>query len=230
MTTFDRPSLIARVSKSLLQRGNPRLEMTLIVVVTGTAGFLASFVLLHLGLDRMWLRYPLAVGISYGVFFLLLRLWLVYQQQERFLARDALDVSDVNPLDFLSGNGPSSAANSGSSPWWSDWVPDLDGDEWLAVIVMAVAVLTAVIASVFIIFAAPTLLGEVLLDAVVVAALRRKMIRVAEQHWTLGAMRKTILPFVAVALIFSLAGAIIQQARPEAKSIGGVFHAQRVDR
>jgi hypothetical protein len=178
----------------------------------------------------MWLRYPLAVGISYGVFFLLLRLWVAYQQKERSLAQDALDVADTNPLDFLPDSGPRSSTSSGGSHWWSDLLPDLSGDEWLAIVVLAVAVLAAAVASVFIVFAAPTLLGEVFLDAVVIAALRKKMIRVAEQHWTLGAMRRTVVPFLTVALVFSLAGGIIQGVRPEAKSIGGILHAERAER
>ena len=50
--------------------------MTLLVVLTGGAGLLASFVLLHLGVDSMAVRYPLAVTIAYAVFLLLLWLWL----------------------------------------------------------------------------------------------------------------------------------------------------------
>ena len=208
MTTLDRPKLIARVSKSLLRRGNPRLEMSLIVVLTGMTGFLASFGLLHLGLERMWLRYPLAVGISYGMFLLLLRLWVAYHQTERSVAQDALDLADVKPVDLLTESGPSPSTGSGCSHWWSDLLPDLDADEGLVVVVLLVALLTVAVASVFIVVAAPTLLGEVFLDAVVVAALRKRMIRVAEPHWTLAAMRRTAVPFVTVALAFSLAGGI----------------------
>jgi hypothetical protein len=177
----------------------------------------------------MWLRYPLAVGISYGVFFLLLSRWVTYQQGERSLAQDALEVADVNPMGFMSGTGPSSSTRSGSS-WWGDMVPDLDGDEWLAVVVLLIALLAAVVASASIVFTAPTLLGEVFLDAVVVAALRKKMIRVAEQHWSVGAMRRTVGPCLAVALVFSMAGGVIQQFRPETKSIGGILHAEKVER
>lgn len=231
MTTVDRPMLIQRIAQDLCRRSYPRLQMTLIVTATGLAGFLASFVLLHLGLDKMWLRYPLAVGISYAIFFLLLRLWIVYQQ--RSLVQDLIDASDCDPTDLLPKGRVSSrlaSSDSANSSSWSDLLGGLDGDEWIAVIVLLVALLVGVLASVFIVYSAPALLGEVFLDAIVVAALRKRMIRVTEQHWSWAALRRTVIPFLVVGLAFSAAGGIIQKVRPDAKSIGGILHAERVER
>ncbi len=159
--------------------------MTLIVTATGLAGFLASFILLHVGLEKMWLRYPLAVGVSYCVFLLLLKAWIGCQQSERSLVQDTLDLGDLDPSGFLPSDSSCSsvhASGSCSSHTWSDWFSGLDGDEWVAVIVFLVALIVALLASVFIIVSAPTLLGEVFLDTVVIAALRKKMISVAEKH------------------------------------------------
>lgn len=58
----------------------PRVLMSLILAATGAAGFVFSFALLHLGLGSMWLRYPPAVLFAYGVFLLLLRIWLHLQR------------------------------------------------------------------------------------------------------------------------------------------------------
>lgn len=229
MTSVDRPRLIAWISTSLSQKGYPRLQMTAIVAATGLAGFLASVLLLHLGILKMWQRYPLAVLASYGVFLLLLKLWIVYQG--RSVTQDLLDASDFNPTDFLpGGRSTKSLAHSGSSHSRTELLPDLDADEWLAVVVFLLALVAAVVASVFIVWSAPALLGEVFLDAVVIAGLRKKMVRVTEQHWTWGAIRRTAVPFVVVALAFSLAGASIQHIRPGAKSIGEILHAERGDR
>jgi hypothetical protein len=222
---------VARISEGLCRRSYPRCQMTLIVTATGLASFLASFTLLHLGLDKMWVRYPLAVGISYAVFLLLLRVWISWQQQERSCGDGGLDWSDLDPTDLLPNGGRvSSCSNSSSSFSWTDLIPDLDGDELVAGVVFLVAMVVAVVASIFIVVSAPTLLGEIFLDAIAVAALRKKMIRVSEQHWTLSAIRRTVIPFVLVALIFSGAGGVIHQVRPEAKSIGGIFHAERAER
>jgi hypothetical protein len=204
--------------------------MTLIVTATGLAGFLASFLMLHLGVNRMWVRYPLAVTLSYAVFLLLLKVWIVYQ--DRSMTQDLIDSTNFEPTDFFpSGGGSSSSvAHSGSSWSCGDLVPDLDADEWLALIILLIALIAGVVAAIFVVFSAPELFGEVFLDAFVVAALRKKMFRVAEQHWTVGALRRTAIPFLGVALVFCLAGAAIQHLHPAARSIGGIFHAERVER
>src|ERR687884_566449 len=75
----SRKEALAAIGERLQREGLPRLQMSLMLTLTCACGFLSSFVLLHLGLTRMWLRYPLAVLCAYGVFLLLLRLWLAYQ-------------------------------------------------------------------------------------------------------------------------------------------------------
>jgi hypothetical protein len=46
------------------------------VSLTGGAGFLASYGLLHAGMETLSWRYGLSVGIAYGFILLLLWLWL----------------------------------------------------------------------------------------------------------------------------------------------------------
>ncbi|MCC7063662.1 MAG: hypothetical protein IT456_12720, partial [Planctomycetes bacterium] len=53
--------------------------MALITAFTGASGLIVSFTLLRLGLERMWLRYLLALVAAYLVFFCLLRLWLHFR-------------------------------------------------------------------------------------------------------------------------------------------------------
>ena len=73
--------------RARLQRANwPRLQMSAITALTGASGFLASWLLLQLGVHRMALRYGLAVLAAYGVFLLLLRGWIHFHQ--RSLRRD----------------------------------------------------------------------------------------------------------------------------------------------
>jgi hypothetical protein len=172
--------LVARISDSLRQKGYPRLQMTFIVAATGLAGFLASVLMLHLGMVKMWQRYPLAVIVSYGVFLPLLKLWIVYQG--RSLTQDLFDASDVDPTDFLpDGGSTSSVTRSGGSHGWTDLLPDLDVDEWVALLIFLLALVVAVVASVLIVCSAPTLLGGVFLDAVVIAGLRKKMVSIANR-------------------------------------------------
>ena len=229
MTALDRPKLIARVSKSLLRRGNPRLEMSLIVVLTGMGGFLASFLFCFTWGWRECgcaIRWPLgsATGCSScscasG--------WRINRRRDGW-RRMLSTWLKVKPVDFLSDTGPSPSTHSGSFHWWSDLLPDLDADELLAIVVLVLALLHCGGGR----FGIHRRRGSDSsrrspLGTVVVAALRKRMIRVAEKHWTFAAMRRTAVPFVTVALAFSLAVGIIQQVRPDVRSIGGILHAER---
>ena len=53
---YLRSLAIERVKKRLMQESFPRLQMTLIVALTGGVGLLSSFVMLELGLETMAIR------------------------------------------------------------------------------------------------------------------------------------------------------------------------------
>src|SRR5690348_9831828 len=90
----SREELIEKVKKRLERHSLPRLQMSLLLALTGATGFLSSFLLLKLGVHSMALRYPVAVALAYGVFLLLLRIWLRFQQDDW----GNLDVPDVGSL------------------------------------------------------------------------------------------------------------------------------------
>lgn len=89
---FVRSRAIAQAQRQLQTHSWPRLQMSLIVALTGGFGLLSSFVLLQLGLDRMALRYPLALAFAYGFFLLLVAVWL------RWRSSDGGDVPDASGL------------------------------------------------------------------------------------------------------------------------------------
>ena len=90
---------VERVRRLLMRRGMPRVLMSLILAATGAAGFLVSFALLHAGVTRMWLRYPVAVLVAYGVFLLLLRVWLHIQRHSwTDLLPDDLSLTNVDAI------------------------------------------------------------------------------------------------------------------------------------
>lgn len=76
-----------------------RLQMMLIVALTGAVGFFASLALLHAGLASLWLRYPVAVAIAYIAFLAFLWCWL------RIRADDLLDGLDLVSPDFIPQSG-----------------------------------------------------------------------------------------------------------------------------
>jgi hypothetical protein len=102
----NRMEAVEAIKRRLQRDSLPRLQMTLILMITGACGFLCTFTLLHLGLTRMWLRYPLAVLCAYGVFLLLLRLWLAYQCGHMGRLGDGFDLGGLRlPNISLRGGG-----------------------------------------------------------------------------------------------------------------------------
>lgn len=225
--------------------------MMAIVISTGLVGLLASFLLLHAGVGSLWSRYPLAVAIAYVAFLFLLWCWL------RLRRDDLLDDLDIPISGHLpekpwkagggqfGGGGASGsfgedpeaaqlpAEVSSGSPSETPSVPDAEGAhdlEELAVVLFPVAALVgAAWAVLWIVWVAPALLAELLLDTVLAAGLYRRLRGVKGDHWLRTAIRRTGWPFLAVAILFALAGAAMQVYAPGAKSIGQVIqHNNRV--
>ena len=250
VTYRRRERKIESLKRHLLRKSYPRLHASLILLLTGLAGFLVSFALLRLGVSSMWLRYPVAIAVAYGVFLLLLRVWLWVNRPDEFdleLVEDALEVSfdateSVDPgfgggADFAGGgaggaweesvstvtsrsvSSVASAKGSGSSGFSFDL--DLE-DAWLIVIAVVVLI-GAAIAALYIVYIAPVLLAEILLDGVLMAGLYKRVKTIDHRHWLRAALRRTALPAVLVALFFTVAGFAMQKAAPGARSIGEVW-------
>jgi hypothetical protein len=213
------------VEKAKARMAVPRVQMMLLLSAAGGAGFLASYGLLQLGLDLMALRYPLAVGVAYLVFFLLLRLWLTFQSDPDESPVDgldlAVDVADAG-LDAMSfGSSAPMPVAKPSGPSLDVGVPDLDEGIFLVVIAAVAAVVLGAVF--YVIYLAPLLLAEVLVDGVLLAAFYRRLKRPEPEHWALCAVRRTWIPAIIVAFTFFFAGVIFQSLAPEARSIGGVW-------
>jgi hypothetical protein len=229
----------------------PRILVSLILSLTALAGFLTSFSLLHLGVTLMWLRYPLAISVAYCVFLLLLALWLWSQRRGVDIDPSALDLIPTEYTQsgesFQFGGGDAGGGGAGGS-WGegassaSSEVPskgstfsavglDLDIEEGWLLVVAIIALIGGLIASFYLIYIAPVLLAELLVDGVLVAGLYRRVKGVEQRHWLRAAVRQTVVPALLVALFFALAGYALQRAVPEAHTIGEVWdHMRRVDR
>ena len=96
-TDFNRAVAVRRVKDRLTRDSFPRLQMALLVALTGGFGLLASFTMLQMGVDSMAVRYPLALVCAYPFFLLLIWLWL------RTNADDYVDVPDITDLIPRSG-------------------------------------------------------------------------------------------------------------------------------
>ncbi len=226
----------------------PRLLVTLILSLTTLAGFLTSVVLLHSGVTWMWLRYPLAISLAYGVFLFLLWLWLR-------LRRDIPDIDfpDINlgDLDFSShqstgsglgshfGGGRNFSGGGAGGSWGQNasvssggssspgFFPDLDLEEGWLIVLAVVALIGALLASLYVVYIAPALLAEILVDGALVAGLYKRVKRNQERHWLRAAVRQTVVPAVLVIVFFTVAGLALQKAVPGAHTIGQAWQMHK---
>jgi hypothetical protein len=233
---------VLRLKRRLEQDSFPRVQMSLIVGLTGGAGLLFSFIMLKLGVTSMALRYPLALLMAYGVFLLLLWLWL------RTQAEDYVDIADVSgpvpsgssdcapAFEGSGGNfGGGGASGSFDGPAsFSAMEPDSsplseaasavgDADE-LAIPLIAVAfALGLALASFYVVYLAPMLFAELLVDGALSYALYRSIRAAHSPHWLESAVRRTALPFVLTGVFVSITGAAMAAYAPGAHSIGQVM-------
>ena len=196
----------------------------------------------------MWLRYPIAILVAYGVFFVLLSLWL-------WLQRHSLGDPDLSSLDFIPPPNTSSpeeilhfgggnAGGGGEGGSWGQSISsttatpssgggssisadvgfDLDFGEGCLLVIAALAILGGLVASLYVIYIAPALLAEILVDGALVAGLYRRVKHVEPGNWMQTAFRKTFVPALVSAVFFTIAGVALQKAVPTAQSIGDVWH------
>ena len=269
---FTRSAAIIQVRHRLEKTSMPRLQMSLIVMLTGASGLLFSWLFLKAGVHGMMLRYPLALVAAYGVFLFLLWIWLRIGNDEPASSgapRDKrsgsnesslLDGVDVIPsgggsgLNLSSwgsrgasvptpgggnfGGGGASAsfdapeADAGSSggsffggSGSSGGSIDLgDADELVIPLLVAALAIGLALASFYVIYAAPELFAEVLVDGGLAGALYRKMKGEQEGNWMQTAVRKTIAPFLLTGVLVVATGWGLSAHAPGAHTISEALH------
>lgn len=241
----DRKRRVEIVKRRLLETSTPRIQVALILSLTGLAGFLTSFSLLLLGVPWMWLRYPIAIMIAYCVFLLLLALWLWWQQSGHDVGFDSslLEFVPSEPFNHgesLQSGGAGDFGGGGAGGSWGEGASssttaatdsrassgigfDLDLEEGWFIVIAIIALIGGLIASLYVIYIAPVLLAEILVDGALVAGLYKRVKHIESRHWLRAAVRQTLLPAMLAAVFFTIAGYALQKAVPEAHSLGEVW-------
>lgn len=232
----NRQQIISSIRLRLERDSLPRLQMSFLVAITGAVGFIASYLLLQAGLTQMWARYLVALVTSYIAFLFLLWLWL------RTKAEDYTDIPDLSGLSPSSGSsttedycgagggfGGGGASDSFDSAGMNDSHPVASAletaaeAEELAIPLFLVIILAAVAtASLWVVYSAPVLFAELLLDTMLAAGLYRKLRKLESRNWLETAIRHTFLPFLITAVFISGTGWWLQSNNPSAKSVGEI--------
>jgi len=106
----------------------------------------------------------------------------------------------------------------------------VDFEEGCLILIAIVALIGGAVACFYVIYIAPALLAEILVDGVLLAGLYRRVRNIEQRHWLLAAVRRTLAPAMLAAMFFAIAGWGLQKAVPEAHTIGQVWkHVTRID-
>lgn len=238
--------MLRRIQAMVESQGWPRVQMTLLVCLTGAIGFLTSFVLLHHGVTTLWLRYLISMGVAYLGFLFLLWVWA--KTRDKNLS-DGLDLPDIGRggkgggskdcgyegkgEDFGGGGSSGSyhpEASAGESPGTgiTDVLPDSLELEELAIPLIVIAFVVMLVGSSFLVIVnAPALFAELLLDGILGASLYRRLRGLDQKHWLETAIRKTALPFTGMTLGLIAVGWTMQWVDPSASSIGEFLSHRR---
>lgn len=224
--------------------------MLAIVTLASATSFLATVLLLHVGVAQMWIRYLVAACLGYGLFLFALRSWLHLRPGRRregidgelpsgFSGSDSSEsIRDASP-DFDAGRefdpGGGHFGGGGASGQYeassSDPLPSLDidlggSDEVasvfgiVALIVAVVATVAAVVACGWIVWNAPWFLGEMIVDLALARGLYRHMRGAYDPYWLKTAVRHTFRPFLGVLVLLMGAAVAMQIAVPTARTMG----------
>ena len=210
-----------RIKRGLQQyfekRRSPRFMLTLVILITALSGFGISFWLLKFGLTSMGLRYPAAVLLAYGIFLVLIRLWVEVERRH-------FDPEDPEIQKGLEQDEQrfDSGIRVTDKSWWEhlDVPLEFDGGEGcLIVLLMGVvgglaALLIAAIGE------APVMIAEVFIDAVLSGMLYRRLRIAASEHWLGTAIRKTWRYVLAVAVLMCVAGFALDFSAKNSDTMG----------
>ncbi len=131
------------------------------------------------------------------------------------------DVPKPVPVAFASHPAPTATPlSSASSSSSGSWGIDFDLDDGIALVIVLVVVVLVLSALIYVVWIAPVLFAELMIDAALVGGLYGSVKGVQRTHWLLTALRKTAIPAVIVAILFVIAGVAMEAANPEATTIG----------
>lgn len=239
---MDRPSVVYRMRRHLERFDYPRLQLSLLIGFAGIAAFLVSSALLSAGVESMAPRYGAAGVAGYLAFLGCVRVWIAWK---RHAFRPELDIDLGHALEgidvatdvfrrpatglfdggqsggagasgsWLDVRGGGSSRGGGGSSWFDD-----AGESLFMILLLIAALVGGVIAIGYVVYLAPALLAEVFVDAVIIAAVSKRVAGSERRDWTATLLRRTWFPAFALVALLVVAGWSLQRLAPDARSIG----------
>jgi hypothetical protein len=232
----ERIRLVEQAHRYLESGGQPRLVMLAVLSVTLAAGFLASVAMLQLGIDRMPIRYLLAVAVAYATFLGMLWAWL----RRQVIASDVQDdpegllipgAAAFGAAAIFKGadeqeNPPKSLSHSSG---WGDLsgLGNLGEGCGALVILVLIAGLCTLALSIYLVVTSPMLLAELLVDGVLLGAMSRAVSPGSSLQWSRSVVRRTWIPALITAFVFGLVGWGIERVAPGAHTLAEAWKLEK---
>lgn len=237
---------VARLQTLIEAQSNPRFALFFIIFLAGVSGFVTSVSLLQMGLTHMGIRYPLALLAAYLVFLLLLWLWLRTREDPSDIADlplpsggnggSSLPEANVPILRPGGGNfgggGASADFDSGDlvgtvvkskaeiAHGATETVVAAAGEGCAVVVVVFVGLAAIGAVLVWVLSMAPVFLAEIVLDAILIATLYKRLRKLDGAYWWQAMVRRTRIPFLVAVCIAGIGGTILHWYAPAAQTLG----------
>lgn len=237
---------VARLQNLIEARSNPRFALFFIIFLAGVSGFVTSVSLLQMGLTHMGIRYPLALLVAYLVFLFLLWLWLRTREDPSDIADLPLQsggsggssCSEAN-IPILRPGGGNFGGGGASADFGSGDVAGTvvkskaeiaegatetviaaagEGCGVVVLVFVGIAAISAVL--VWILSMAPIFLAEIVLDAILIATLYKRLRKVDGAYWLQAMVRRTRFSFLVAVCIAGIGGTVLHWYAPEAQTLG----------
>jgi hypothetical protein len=182
----------------------------------------------------------MAVVLAYGVFLLLMWIWIRWRW-DNVLDGLSPDVGGGCPSPRgsavespWSGAGGRSGGGGASASWngpasvssgdagelpLTGLAEDEAGLPLLAILGIVALVATVLLASVWVVWSAPVLMAELLVDAAIAGGLYRRMQGMHEQGWWRVCVSHTVWPLIGLLLFFAVLGWLAQELVPGASHL-----------
>jgi hypothetical protein len=128
------------------------------------------------------------------------------------------------PVGSMHEEGVSSLLNEAGKPLSAV----AEAEEFAIPIFVVIFAIAIAVASLYVIYIAPLLLAEVMVDGVLSYALFRRVKGLESPHWIKTAIKRTFWPLVATAVTLCIAGALLSSYAPGSKSIGEAMSHEKM--
>lgn len=102
-----------------------------------------------------------------------------------------------------------------------------EGEELAIPLIVLVLAAALLLSSAFIVYSAPSLFAELLLDGTLAATLYRRLYRLERRHWLETALQQTLLPFLLTGLLVTGCGVALHHFSPDAHTLGEAWQQVR---